>query len=420
MIIRRPRLGTFVNPHWINRQPNGPELRVLVPGDPWEAQLREAALDAVRVTTASVSLPDLHRALASAIAEGRGPDLALIDSVWVREFASAGFLRPLDELDPEWVADEYETDFLEPFVTANRLDGHPVAVQAEADVAGIWYRRAMLDAIGVPAPRTWAEVRAAGLELKGHRARRSAEPLVMPGGSRAGETATYCLLALLAANGASVLVDGEVTLDAPATAETLAFLRSLIEERIMPAEIVAFEWDRAIRTLAHGDAAMAFGGSYDARLVAAETGAAPAGVSEEFGFAAMPSGPRGRRGSTLAGGMVWVIPRQAARPEAAMRALTRLTSPEACARMSRSTGQIPPRRSAVDLVAAESPFLSETAAMLRSAVVRPATEAYARVSVQAQSMLEAALTDRLNADEAAARGAELIAAITGLPQRVAR
>ena len=32
------------------------------------------------------------------------------------------------------VAQGYERDFLEPFVSANRHDGHPVAIQAEAGV----------------------------------------------------------------------------------------------------------------------------------------------------------------------------------------------------------------------------------------------------------------------------------------------
>lgn len=415
VIIRRPRLGTFVNPHWVHRHPNGPELRALVPEGPWEQQMRESAEDGLRVSAASVSLPDLHRALASAVAEGRGPDLALIDSVWVPEFAAAGFLRPLDELDRDWVAREYETDFLEPFVTANRHGGHPVAVQAEADVAGIWYRRGALEDAGAAVPGTWAELRSAGLAVRDSPGLRSAAPLVMPAGSRAGETATYCLLALLAANGASVLADGTVTVDTPATEETLAFLRRLIDDGIMPAEAVAFEWDRPIRMLAHGQAAMAFGGSYDARLLAEETGSSLADLWEEFGFAVVPAGPGGS-GSTLAGGMVWVIPRQAARPEHAIRVLTRLVAPEACAQMSRLTAQIPPRHSAVALVAPESRFLSETAAMLASAAVRPATAAYARVSAQLQSMLESVLTDRLAPRAAAARGAELIVAITGLPR----
>lgn len=418
VIIRRPRVGTYINPHWLRRHPDGPELRGLVPEGPWERQMTESAGDRVRVTVASVSLPDLHRSLTSAVAEGRGPDLALIDSVWVPEFASAGFLRPLDELDRDWIRNEYERDFLAPFVSANRFEGRSVAVQAEADVAGIWYRRQALDRIGATVPATWAELRRTGRELIGSR-RRNRASVVMPAGSRAGETTTYCLLALLAANGAAVLSDRAVTLDTPAASRTLGFLRGLIEDGVMPADAVAYEWSRPIRMLAQGRAALALGGSYDARLLAQEADCSLAELWDAFGFTAMPGGPDGR-GATLAGGMVWVVPRQAANPELAMRVLTRLTSAEAGARMSQLTGQIPPRHSAVALVAARSQFLSETAGMLESASVRPATPSYARVSAQLQSMLEAVVTDRVTPEVGVASAAELIAAITGLPNEPSR
>jgi nucleotide-binding universal stress UspA family protein len=55
----------------------------------------------------------------------------------------------------------------------------------------------------------------------------------------------------------------------------------------------------------------------------------------------------------------------------AMRLLERLASRDALAAMARSTGQIPPRRSAVTLVAGDAPLLSAAAQMLRHAVVRP-------------------------------------------------
>jgi maltose-binding protein MalE len=135
---------------------------------------------------------------------------------------------------------------------------------------------------------------------------------------------------------------------------------------------------------------------------------------DQYGFAATPAGPHGAR-ATLAGGMVYVILRQAAYPDVAMRLLERLTSPQACARMSRATAQLPPRRSAVALVARESPFLEATAAMLGSAAVRPSIPAYPRVSAQLQAMLEAVLTKRLSPEAAVTHAADMISAVTGMP-----
>jgi ABC-type glycerol-3-phosphate transport system substrate-binding protein len=415
VVIRHRRRGTFVNPHWVRGHREGPELRVIVPEGPWEGLLRRAAPADTRLSVASVELQELHQALAHAVAEGVGPDLAVLDSVWVPEFTAAGFLAPLEELDAGWVTGEYERDFLPPLLAAGRSRGQTFAVHAEADVAGLWYRRAALGALGLDPPATWAELRAAGRALAaaggGH-----GHPVVLPGGSRAGEATTYCLLALLASNRAAVLEDGVVALDSPATIEALSFLRQLVDDGVVPVEAVAVEWDRPIRLLAHGAAAICFGGSYEGPRLAGAAGLPLAELWDHFGFAPVPGGPRGAP-ATLAGGMVYGIFRQATHPKLAMRLLEALTSAEALARMSRATGQIPPRWSAVERVAGDSALLATTAELLQDAAVRPATPAYARLSVQLQAMLEAVLTGRLEPAEAAARAAELIGAVTGLPVR---
>lgn len=412
VILRHRRRGSFVNPHWVQRQPDGRELRVVVPEGPWETMILDAAPPGVRVSVVPVGLPELHPLLTSAIAEGRGPDLAVLDSVWVPEFAAAGFLRPIDDLDPIWLRAEVEGDFVEPFVSANRFRGQTVAVQAEADVAGLWYRRAELASADCEPPRSWQELVAVARAIAAEGGGRVRHPVVLPGGSRGGETTTYCLLALLASNGASVLRDEAVTLDSAATVEALEFLHGLVAERVVPAEAVSYEWDRPIRLLAQGQAAISFGGSYDGPALAAAAGLPAERVWDEFGFVAMPSGPRG--GQVLAGGMVYGILRQAAYPEVAMRLLKHLVSAETLAPMARATSQIPPRRSTLALVSESSPLLSATAAMLERAVVRPTTPVYARVSAQLQAALEAVLTGRVEPAAASERAAELIGAITGL------
>jgi multiple sugar transport system substrate-binding protein len=413
VILRHRRRGTFVNPHWAMPPAGGPELRVVVPDGPWEALLREVAPPELQINVVAVGLPDLYDVLRHAVAEGRGPDLALLDSVWVPEFSVAGFLWALEDLDADWLRGEYEADFLPPLVDANRFRGRTYAIHAEADVAGLWYRRGALRRLGVEPPASWDALLEVGRALAAPRGR-ARHPLVLPGGSRGGETTTYCLLAFLASNGAAVLGERGVLLDSDAASETLAFLRRLVDEGIVPAEVVAYEWDRPIRLLAQGHATMSFGGSYEARMLAGEVGRSIDGMWDDLGFIPVPGGPRGRP-ATLAGGMVYAVFRQAGQPELAMRLLRSLTSPEALARMASGTGQIPPRRSAVEIVAPGAPLVAATAEMLDHAVLRPATPAHARMSAQLQSMLEAVLTGRLGAAPAVRRTAEMIGAITGLP-----
>jgi len=299
VVLRHRRRGTFVNPHWLRRHPDRPELRVMVPEGARAAEIERAAGEDVRVSVVQVGFHELHRALTRSIAEGVGPDLAVIDSVWVQEFASDGFLLPLDELAPEWVAGEYAADFLEPFVSANRLEGLTYAVQAEADVAGLWYRRELFDELRLPPPATWQQMRRAGRRLA--RSGLVEHPVVLPCGSRGGETTTFCLLALLASNRATVLSSGAVTLHRPAAVAALRFLRDLVDDGVVPVESVAYDWDRAHRLLAAGKAAVSFGGSYEGARLAAAGGLGLDAVAERFGFLPVPARPDGRQAS-LAGG----------------------------------------------------------------------------------------------------------------------
>lgn len=416
VILRRRRIGSFVNPHWVQTNRGLTELRVVVPEGPWEDLVRDACPAAATLNVATVALEDLHQVLIHAVAEGRAPDLALLDSVWVPEFAASGFLWPLDELDHDWLHTDFLADAVEPFRSANRWAGRVVAVPAEADVVGLWYRRDVLAEAGLAPPGTWAELAEVGRAL---RRMGFDHPLVLPTGFRGAETTTYCLMGLLGANGATLLDDDEVTLDSPATCECLAMLADLVADGVLARDTVTFEYDRGARLLAQGDAALLVGGSYELRMIEAETGLDGPGVWEQFGFAAPPRGPRPGP-VTLAGGMVHAIFRQAQNPHLAMALVRQVSARDALAEMSRRTGQLASRRSAADLAARDSEFLEVTSQMLRRAVLRPATRTYPRVSTQLQVMLESVLVGRLDPATAAARTAEMVSAITGLPVRSGR
>ena len=413
VLVRQRRNGTFVNPHWLRRPSDEAEVRIVVPEGPWESMIRAAATStAVGVSVVTVARPSLHQFLTHAVAEGQAPDLALLDSVWLPEFAEAGFVHALEEVDERWIRQEHEVDFLAPLVAANRYRGRTYGVSAFADVVGLWYRRAEVERNGQTDPlRTWSELRSTARDL----ARRGfRHPVAMPGGSKGGETTSYCLMALLASNGATVLGGDGVTLASHPTEQVLRFVRSLIEDELMAAEVVGFEWNRAARLLAEGGAALTVGGSYEALALAERLGVSLDELWSLVGFVPIPAGPRGAPAS-VTGTMVYGVFRQAAQPKLAMRLLEQVVSPEVLAGISRATGRIPPRRSAVELVAPELPFVERTATMLDSAVTRPATPLYPRVSAQLQSMLETVLTGRLGAARAARRAAEHIGAITGLP-----
>ena len=53
--------------------------------------LRAAADSEIRLNVAVVDLEDLHQVLVRAVAEGRGPDVTVIDSVRVRYYVRGRF-----------------------------------------------------------------------------------------------------------------------------------------------------------------------------------------------------------------------------------------------------------------------------------------------------------------------------------------
>jgi len=412
VILRHRRRGSFVNPHWLSRRPEKAEVRVIVPSDgPWARMVRDAAGRNHQISVVKVPHDSLHRTLTHAVAEGRAPDLALLDTIWAPEFAAAGFIHALEELNESWVRDEHELDFLESLVRTNRYDGKTFGVSPFADASGMWYRRGELESRGLEAPATWAELREVGRAIADSGL---PSPIAMPGGSIAGETTAYCLIAFLASNGVRVLEPAGVTLASRETAQALRFLRGLVEERVVSPEVVGYDWNHAARLMAEGRAALSLGGLYEAETLAAVMGAHQREIWEEYGFMRIPAGPQGRPAS-VAGGMMFAVFRQAAQPKLAMRLLRSIVEPEALARVATSTGRIPSRRSAIELIEQDLPFSGEIGELLESAVTRPWMPSYPRVSVQLQTMLEAVLTGRFTPAVAAQRTAEMIGAISGLP-----
>ncbi len=406
VVIRQRRRGTVVNPHWLPSKPAQDDVKVVVANREWVEYIEQAVPKGLDASVLAVGYPNLHRHISRAVAEGVAPDLVLVDSVWVREFTEAGILWPLDELAPAWIAAEY-SDFLPRFEHMTR----PYAVSAEANVAGLWYRRAVFDSAGLEPPRTWDELADVGARL----ADSTRTPqLGMPLGINAGETTTYCLVGLLAANGASVTNETHVTLDSEETVETLRFVARMIADGVIPVNAVTFDWNRAGELLATGRTSMSLGGTYEAPDIADAAGVELHELDEHIGFAALPRGPRGT-GATVIGGMAYAIPRQANRPHDAIRLLRELTEPESVARLAFATGTLPGRRSVVEAVADYLPLVRVTSEVIDSAQLRPETIAYNRVSRQLQLMVESVVMNRTTPEEAASQTAGYIGAITGLP-----
>jgi DNA-binding transcriptional regulator YhcF (GntR family) len=140
ILYRQPGLGTFVSDFSLSPSQDVMRIKVLIPEERWATPLEKAvrlwneehADRQIKLNLLLVGHPELHFKISTAVASGNAPDFSLIDSVWVSQFAKSGFLRPLDEIDPDWVEREYRRDFFPVFVEGGCCDGHVYAIQGAA------------------------------------------------------------------------------------------------------------------------------------------------------------------------------------------------------------------------------------------------------------------------------------------------
>lgn len=428
LLVRTPGRGTFVaRPRGTSTAPEVRVVRVVVSDERWREPLERAASlwnhdhpdRPIQLDLAFVPLEKLHTYLVEAVGRGGAPDISLLDSVWVAEFADRHYLRPPVEIDPAW-GSRCEQGFFPALLAANRFAETLYGVPISADVSVIWYRRDWFTAEGLTPPATWEELVRVARHFTSPAVRARYElgpnPLVFVGGRRGGETTTYQMLPFLWSAGADLIADGRVVLDSAQSRRALSFLTALVQnEQLAPSAVSEYAWDEAARIFARGGAALAVGGTYESFFIRAAAAWDEPTFLEKVGFVPIPAGPGGRP-VTLVGGMSYVIYRQSRAPDQALALLDLASRDEVLRPFALHTGHHPPRIAvARSLAEADDGFLARSADLLDIARARPAIPGFPRVSEQFRALVEDCLTGRRRVGEAVPRTAELIAAVTGLP-----
>jgi multiple sugar transport system substrate-binding protein len=430
LLVRRRGLGTFVADQTRTNAQLASPIRLMATDIRWAAVIERATRQwnetnpnqPADLQMQLIDHDELHRALGTAVAEGMAPDMVMIDSVWIAEFAEAGFLIPLDELDADWTHNEYANDLYPAFVEANYFGGHFYGLQVEADLSLLWYRKDWFSAEGLQPPSDWDELVAAAQHFARPDVRQryglGPHPLIFPGGQAAGEATVYNLLPLIWSAGGTVLLDGQVKLDSKLSQEAVRFIADLVNQHaVAPPDVVNWNWEDVPRQLAHGKAAMALGGSYESQTILEESDWEEVEFVERIDCCLSPAAP-GREPSATSGGMSYAILRQSQHPELVMGILKLAADKELIAEFCRMTYQNSPRPSMRDVFTPDvSPLLSKTSQLLSAARARPVTPEYVKVSAQLQTMFEIVITNTVSPDDAVRRAAEFIGAITGLPLR---
>ena len=422
ILTRRAGTGTFVAP----RGESKVVLRVVVSDTRWQWPLEEAArllnledngID-VDLAFTLVPLDELHNRLSTSVAHGQAPDVSVIDSVWVAEFAHRQYLYPLGELDGGWV-DSLSRDLYPSLFIANSYNGDLYTVPTNADATVLWYRRDWLAAEGMAPPATWEELLDIGRHFRSEEIRKrygvAPYPLVFVGGQAGYETTTYQLLPYLWSMGGDMITEGKVTINSATNLQALTFLKDLIySEKLVAPGVVDLPWDGAVSAFAQSDVVMSLGGSYENYLIRSAAGWDMADFLERTGFVTYPAALNGMP-TTLVGGMTYGIYRQSHHPHEAAALLKKMLTPEILKPFSLQTGHNTTLKSVARAIGPDDDgFLGQTAFLLEQARSRPSLPTYNQVSLQFQGMIEACLKEDVSIEGAVDRAAERISAITGL------
>ncbi|MBN1179442.1 MAG: extracellular solute-binding protein [Anaerolineae bacterium] len=427
VITRRPALGTFVAAQPAAEHQTETPIHTIGTDTRWMTLLRRAAVvwnaehpdRPLRLETEVIAHGNLYARLNAAVGDGTAPDVGMLDCVWIAEFAQAGYLFPLEALDAAWSRQAYAADLYAASREANTFAGQLYGVQFEADVSLLWYRKDWFEQEGLVAPADWEALLKVARHFKrpevAARYGIGSAALAFPGGPVGGEATVYSLMPFIWSAGGKVFDEGTVALDSHATHEALAFLRGLVRESLVPADVTAFTWDAAPRLFAGGKVPMALGGSYEVNAMIEWADWDREAFCRHVGCTPIPAAPRREPAVTL-GGMSCGIFRQSRHPELAMGLLETAMRPDLMLDFCRLTWQQTPRVSFARYFGATAEaFLSHTARMLALARARPALPEYAKVSRQIQHMIEAVLTTDRAIPEIVARTSEFISVISDVP-----
>ncbi|MFN2378360.1 MAG: sugar ABC transporter substrate-binding protein [Candidatus Binatia bacterium] len=317
-----------------------------------EAEAAEAVLAGFReqnpgipVRVQKVPWSAAHEKLLTAYVGGSMPDVFQLGNTWVPELATLGALEPLDDR-VAGSRDVQREDFFPGVLEANVVDGRLVALPWYVDTRLLFYRRDLLERVGVAAaPRSWEEWRAAMRKVRDSAASSPSE-----GGGPYGaflpisEWQTPVILALQL--GAGLLRDDDSfgNFRSPEVRRALEFYVDLFADDLAPRAFEA-QVSNVYREFAAGYFAFFVTGPWNLVEMGRRL---PAPLADVWTTAPMPSPTGAGPGVSIAGGASLAVSSASPRKDAAWKLVEYLSTPPVQVRFREASGDLPSRRSAWD------------------------------------------------------------------------
>jgi len=316
-------------------------------------------------------------------------DVMSMDVIWTAEFASNGWITPLD--DSVIPAGQ----FLRPAVETATYEGHLYAVPFTSNAELLYYRSDILAAAHLRPPQTWAELASdatlvtARYHLGGY-----------GGQFQSYEGLTVNFAEAVQSAGGSLVSDGAPAVDTPEASQALAFLVSGFQQGWIPPAALGWNEEASRRAFEAGTLLFLVNWPYvygDASL------AGPGNVvAGKFGVTTLPGlhGP----GSATLGGANLAISAYSRHPATALAFIKFLTS-AASERYILVHSALPPVWTSLydqPALVRMFPFLPVLKQAILAARPRPALVDYNQFSLAISSAVHQALTRRISVQAALA------------------
>lgn len=174
-------------------------------------------------------------------------DIYLLNSHWLAEFATPGWLLPLD--DYLQIAGLTPQLFLPPTIEASTIGGQLLALPWTADAGLLYYRQDLIDEV----PGTWPDLQRTAAQVTGPQG----PPYGFVWQGAAYETLTCNTLEFVWAFGGRVLDDGgRAAFDTPETRAALQQMETLVAGGLVAPEAATYRESAALAAFANGETAM--------------------------------------------------------------------------------------------------------------------------------------------------------------------
>jgi multiple sugar transport system substrate-binding protein len=355
----------------------------------FEAKNPGIRINIIEGPNATNLLEDLYT---SAFILGDSPyDLINMDVIWTPKFAAAGWLVDLsDRITPQELSAFSSKD-----VEGGRYEGKLYRIPMRSDVGVLYYRQDLLQEAGFKPPETFTDLFKTSQALQ--KQNKVNWGYLWQGRQYEGLAAMFVEV-LEGFGGYWVNPDTlEVGLDRPETLKAIAFLQEVIKQGISPPGVTTYIEEDTRRFFQSGQAAFLRSWPYVWPLA----NAADSPIKGKIGIKPMVSTP-GESGGACLGGWGLGIAKSSRHPEEAWKAIQYFTSEEAQREFVLSAGFVPSRRSLFTdkKIVAKYPHYPQLLEIVDKAVLRPPIAQYAQASDILQRYLSAALTNRINPENA--------------------